>query len=72
MILKKASSRGQCRLERYSDEEQFNNSTNESHKHIILTDAQSVSRVCSKIKKYAIAINFKDDKVKQFAFDSGE
>ena len=70
MILRKASSRGRRRLEKYTDERSASQSA--LHKMIELTDVRSLCRLPSDIKKYAVAICFKDDSSRLFSCDSGE
>ncbi|XP_064641406.1 docking protein 5-like isoform X2 [Lineus longissimus] len=68
VILRRASSKGPRRLEKYMDERTASHVS--FHKMIELTDVKNVSRLPSDIRKYAIAIFFKDNTSRQFACES--
>ena len=70
MILKKASSKGPTRLEKYQDENTASIQKDDS-KHIPLGDVKNVFRLPSDVKKHAFAVMFCDKSSRQFACDSG-
>lgn len=69
IILRKASSKGPCRIEKYYDEKSARD--NLSHKTALLTNVATISRLPSSYKKYSFTINFHDGINKCFACDSG-
>lgn len=70
VILRRASSKGPCRLEKYFDERSARNGL--QHKTALLTDVATISRLPSTTKRYAFAVNFHDGTNKCFTCDSGK
>lgn len=70
IILRRASSKGPCRLEKYFDEKSARNGL--QHKTSFLTDVSAISRLSSRTKKYSFAINFHDGTCRWFSCDSGK
>ena len=69
MILKKASSKGPARLEKYQDEKTA--SINKfDPKSIFLSDVRSVSMLPSDIKKHTFVVSFNNGS-KQYCAESG-
>lgn len=69
-VLRRASSKGPIRLEKYFDEKSAR--SHSLHKTYLLTNVASISRIPSNCRKYAFAFNFHDGSHKWFSCDSGE
>lgn len=68
IVLRRASSKGPCRLEKYTDEKTARSSG--AHKAAFLNTVNSVSRLTASVRKHAFIICFKDNTTKNFACDS--
>ncbi|KAI1285350.1 Docking protein 5 [Halotydeus destructor] len=69
LVLRRASSKGPCRLEKYLDERSARSSVS-CHKTIILSSVVNACRLSLTIKPHAFAINFDSRTCKWFACDS--
>jgi len=69
IILRRASSKGPCRLEKYFDEKSARSAGH--HKTSLLTNVATISRLPLNCRKYSFSINFHDGSNKCFACDSG-
>ncbi|GFQ92422.1 docking protein 6 [Trichonephila clavata] len=68
IVLRRASSKAPCRLEKYIDEKAARSVT--GHKIALLTSVNTISRIPSSVKKHAFTICFMDCTTKCFACDS--
>lgn len=68
IVLRKATSAGPCRLEKYLEEKHARQRTGQ--KVALLTAATSISRLPSSTKKHAFSVCFQDSSVKYIACDS--
>lgn len=69
IVLRSASHKGPCRLEKYVDESAARNQ--EQHKVQLLTTVAGVVRLPSSARKHAFTIEFNDGCSKCFSCDSG-
>lgn len=69
IVLRRASSKAPCRLEKFIDEKAARSVT--GHKIALLTSVNTICRVPSSVKKHAFTICFMDCSTKCFACDSG-
>ncbi|KAF8791748.1 Docking protein 6 like protein [Argiope bruennichi] len=68
IVLRRASSKAPCRLEKYIDEKAARSVT--GHKIALLTSVNTICRVPNSVKKHAFTICFMDSTTKCFACDS--
>lgn len=68
IVLRRASSKGPCRLEKYIDEKSARSGI--GHKVALLTTVSTVCRVPSSVRKYAFSICFLDNSTKCLSCDS--
>ncbi|RWS05962.1 Docking protein 6-like protein, partial [Dinothrombium tinctorium] len=68
IVLRRASSKGPCRLEKYLDEKSARSAV--QHKTALLTNVATISRLPQSTKKQSFAINFNDGTFKWFLCDS--
>ena len=69
IVLRRASSKGPIRLDKYFDEKSARNGGH--HKTSLLTNVASIARLPNSCRKYAFGINFHNGTNKCFACDSG-
>ncbi|XP_076338358.1 docking protein 5-like isoform X1 [Tachypleus tridentatus] len=68
IVLRRASSKGPCRLEKYADEKTAR--TGGAHKVTLLNTVNFVSRLTTSVRKHAFSICFQDNTTKSLACDS--
>src|SRR5699024_4869230 len=69
LVLRSASNKGPCRLEKYVDEKAARNV--DQHKVQLLTNVAAITRILHSTKKHAFTVDFHDGSSKSFACDSG-
>lgn len=70
IVLRKSSSKGPCRLEKYINEYSARNL--QQHKVQLLINVNGIERISSNHKKHAFQIDFNDGSSKYFACESGK
>lgn len=70
IVLRKSSSKGPCRLEKYINEYSARNL--HQHKVQLLINVNGIDRISSNHKKHAFQIDFSDGSSKSFACESGK
>ncbi|CAG2109787.1 unnamed protein product [Medioppia subpectinata] len=68
LVLRRASSKGPVRLDKYFDEKSAR--TGGHHKTYLLTNVSSITRLANTCRKYAFSVQFHDQNLKCFACDS--
>ncbi|XP_074645410.1 docking protein 5-like [Tubulanus polymorphus] len=68
IILRAASSKGTCRLEKFLDEKAANHSS--YLKMIDLSDVKTICRLPTDVRKYGVTLYFKDEASRQFSCES--
>lgn len=69
IVLRRSSSKGPCRLDKYLDEKNARNAHH--HKTLLLSNVLNISRLSIHSRKHSFVINFNDIHCKFFACESG-